>query len=88
MAELKSINISLPESMKTFVEAQVSSGGFGTVSEYVRTLIREAQRAEGKRLLETKLLEALDSEATPLTKKDWTDLKRAVRDRYARRKRA
>ena len=37
------MNISLPESLKSFVDAQVSSRGFGTSSEYVRELIRNDQ---------------------------------------------
>ena len=37
------MNISLPEGLKTYVDDQVSTGGFGTASEYLRTLIREDQ---------------------------------------------
>lgn len=35
------MNISLPESLKSFVDEQVASRGFGTSSEYVRELIRK-----------------------------------------------
>lgn len=34
------MNISLPDSLKTFVEQQVTERGYGTSSEYVRELIR------------------------------------------------
>ena len=34
------MNISLPESLKSFVDDQVSQRGYGTSSEYVRELIR------------------------------------------------
>lgn len=34
------MNISLPEGLKAFVEAQVAERGYGTSSEYVRELIR------------------------------------------------
>lgn len=34
------MNVSLPESLKHFVDEQVSGPGFGTTSEYVRELIR------------------------------------------------
>jgi antitoxin ParD1/3/4 len=34
------MNISLPESLKDFVDEQVAARGFGTSSEYVRQLIR------------------------------------------------
>lgn len=37
------MNISLPDSLKTFVEEQVASGGYSTSSEYVRELIRKEQ---------------------------------------------
>jgi len=37
------MNISLPDAMKTFVDEQVSEGGYGTCSEYVRALIRKDQ---------------------------------------------
>ena len=35
------MNISLPEALKSFVDEQVATRGFGTSSEYVRKLIRE-----------------------------------------------
>lgn len=37
------MNISLPETLKTFVDLQVSQRGYGTSSEYVRELIRKDQ---------------------------------------------
>ena len=37
------MNISLPDSLKSFVDEQVSSRGYGTSSEYVRELIRKDQ---------------------------------------------
>jgi antitoxin ParD1/3/4 len=37
------MNISLPETLKAFVDEQVSQRGYGTSSEYVRELIRKDQ---------------------------------------------
>ena len=37
------MNISLPETLKSFVDQQVIGRGFGTSSEYVRELIRKDQ---------------------------------------------
>ena len=54
---LTSMNISLPESLRDFVDQQVARGGFSSASEYVRQLIREAQ--EGF-VAETKLLKAIE----------------------------
>jgi antitoxin ParD1/3/4 len=38
---MTSLNISLPQTLKNYVEGQVASGDWGTPSEYVRELIRQ-----------------------------------------------
>jgi antitoxin ParD1/3/4 len=38
---MTSLNISLPEPLKSYVEGQVASGDWGTPSEYIRELIRQ-----------------------------------------------
>jgi antitoxin ParD1/3/4 len=49
---MTTMNISLPEGMKGFVDAQVAQRGFGTGSEYVRSLIRlEQERQEMRQWL-------------------------------------
>jgi len=40
---MPTINISLPDALKSFVDEQVSQRGYGTSSEYVRDLIRKDQ---------------------------------------------
>lgn len=40
------MNISLPDSLKAFVEEQRSARGYGTSSEYVRELIRKERDRE------------------------------------------
>lgn len=40
---MSTMNISLPDTLKSFVDTQVSQGGYGTSSEYVRELIRKDQ---------------------------------------------
>jgi antitoxin ParD1/3/4 len=46
------MNISLPDSLKSFVDEQVAERGYGTSSEYVRELIRRDQdRARLRALL-------------------------------------
>ena len=58
---MSTMNISLPESLKTFVDEQVSARGYGTSSEYVRELIRNDQE---RRQLRSLLLDGAGSEAT------------------------
>ncbi|SEG66557.1 antitoxin ParD1/3/4 [Bryocella elongata] len=52
------INITLPESLSKFVEAQVEAGAFGTPGQYIRELIQE-DRERRVRKLEDHLLSAL-----------------------------
>lgn len=55
------MNISLPDAMKEFVDEQVAARGYGTSSEYVRDLIRREQdRLELRQLI-------LDGAASPRT---------------------
>ena len=41
------MNISLPEEMKAFVEAQAASGRYSNASDYVRDLIRRDRDRQG-----------------------------------------
>ncbi len=43
IACMSTMNISLPDGLKEFVDTQVGSRGFGTSSEYLRELIRKDQ---------------------------------------------
>lgn len=40
---MATMNISLPEALKEFVDRKVNGAGYGTASEYVRELIRRDQ---------------------------------------------
>ena len=63
---MTTLTISLPDSLKTFIDSQLATKGYGNVSEYVRTLLREAQAKEEAARLETMLLEGLASGRLPL----------------------
>ena len=55
------IDISLPDEMTAFVEAQMAREGHESASEYILALIREAWKRQAKQELEAKLLEGLES---------------------------
>jgi antitoxin ParD1/3/4 len=57
---MTSLNISLPDPLKAYVEDRVASGDFGTPSEFIRNLIRQDKERQRARL-EAELLEALDT---------------------------
>ena len=58
---METMNIALPESMKHFVQERVSEGGYSSVSEYVRELIRVDQKRKIEERIDALLLEGLDS---------------------------
>ncbi len=84
---METMNISIPKAMKSFVDAQVGEGIYSSASEYVRRLIREDQERKGRDAVERKLLEALEGGSTPMTRKDWDDLRGELRARAAKRAR-
>jgi antitoxin ParD1/3/4 len=61
---MSTMNISLPDSLKSFVDEQVTQRGYGTSSEYVRELIRKD--ADRQRLRGLLLDGAASSPATPV----------------------
>ena len=63
------MNISLPESLKAFVDRRIEEGDYGTSSEYLRELIRRDQaRLELRRLI----VEGLESPVVgPANKVYW-----------------
>jgi antitoxin ParD1/3/4 len=59
---MATMNISLPEPMKTWVEQQAQSGRYSNTSDYVRDLIRRDQeRAAGIAELQTLITEGFAS---------------------------
>ena len=58
---MRSLNISLPDSMRSFIDDQTKRDGYGTASEYLRALIRDAQKRQAEDRLESMLLEGLGS---------------------------
>lgn len=78
------VNISLPEDMRAFVEAQMTAHGYGSVSDYLRDLIRDAQKRGAKLDLEAKLLEGLEGPAVEMTDEDWDSIEREAQERFDR----
>ena len=58
---LASLNISLPQALKDYVESQVTEGGYSTPSEYLRELLRQDQQRRADDKLTGLLLEGLNS---------------------------
>lgn len=84
---METMNVALPESMKSFVQERVSEGGYSSVSEYVRDLIRADQKRRVEERVDALLLDGLNSgppiEVTP---EYWEDKKRRLVERLSKPK--
>lgn len=56
---MATMNISLPDTLKSFIETRVSRDGYGNVSEYVRELVRQDQKSKEREEAERVYLEKL-----------------------------
>ncbi|MCA6622008.1 MAG: type II toxin-antitoxin system ParD family antitoxin [Pseudanabaena sp. M165S2SP1A06QC] len=73
---MTTVNISIPDSMKVFIDEQVAKGGYSTTSEYIRQLLRQEAERVAQARLETLLLEGLDSGEPIEINDDWWQQKR------------
>jgi len=84
---MQTMNISLPDQLKDFVDEQVGSGRYSSVSEYVRDLIRDDERRKAQEKLESLLMEGIQSgKPTGMTRQDWEDIRRQAVKQYEARK--
>jgi antitoxin ParD1/3/4 len=90
---MTTVTISLPESLKEFIDLEVQTKGYGNVSEYMRGLLRAQQANSADARLEALLLEGLTSgKRIALTPDFWRELKAdaakiLIRKKAARKKR-
>ena len=84
---MKTVTISLPEKLKEYIDDQVATGDYGSVSEYMRTLLRDDRKVKAQEKLEAMLLEGLESTASEMTPEDWQDVKNQVQARHKARTR-
>ena len=81
-----SMNVSLPETLKDYVQERVAEGTFSNPSDYVRALIREDMRRREEEKLDALLMEGINSgPAEPMTAKDWADIRANLEEHIAKR---
>ena len=67
------MNISLTDDLKAFVDTRVKSRGYSSSSEYVRDLLRRDEERAGEERLKALIEEGIQSESAG----DWDDLRLA-----------
>ncbi|MBC7148279.1 MAG: type II toxin-antitoxin system ParD family antitoxin [Rhizobium sp.] len=78
---MATMNVSLPDPMKDWVDAQTRTGRYSNASDYVRALIRRDQeRADALEQLQALVTDGLDSGVSERSKED---ILRAARERLA-----
>ena len=82
---MTTLNISLPDNLKDFAEEQAALRGYPTPSDYIRSLLSEAQDRMDKAQLEGKLLAALGAEAVEMSSADWDRMRERVRQTASKR---
>jgi antitoxin ParD1/3/4 len=84
---METMNIALPESMKSFVQGRVSEGGYSSVSEYVRELIRADQKRRVEEQIDALLVDGLHSgDPIEVTPEYWEAKRRTLAERLAKKK--
>lgn len=70
MAEMTTMNVSMPKSLRKYVESEVKRGGYSSASELFREMVRQRKEEKKRSLarLEELLVEGLES--GPAT--EWT----------------
>ncbi|CAM3441793.1 type II toxin-antitoxin system ParD family antitoxin [Thalassospira profundimaris] len=72
---MATMNVSLPDLMREWVESQIEQGEYASSSDYIRDLIRQDQRRQ--KLLKAALNEGLNSGRSP---RSVDDIMREVMD--------
>jgi antitoxin ParD1/3/4 len=81
------INISLPETLRKWVEKQVAEKGYGSADDFFLKMLQRERALEARERIDDLLTEALaEGTATPMTRADWERI-RASGQRLARERR-
>ena len=83
---MQTMNISLPDPLKEFVDHQIAEGRYSSVSEYIRDLIRDDEKRKAENRLEALLLEGLEGEDSELPRQDFDDIRKEALAQLKRHK--
>jgi Arc/MetJ-type ribon-helix-helix transcriptional regulator len=76
------MEIALPPDLEAYVEQRVRRGGFASASEFILEAVR--RKMEEDSWYEQRVLEAEQSEISPLTREDLKSVRDLVKERAAR----
>lgn len=76
------INISLSESMKEFIDSEIAEGGYESANEYFVRLVRAEQKRKAREKLESLLFEGLESPIAEYDPNEISDIKQRLCERH------
>ena len=84
-AAMATMNISLADPLKEFVDEEVREGGYSSTSDYMRDLIRQRQREKAAAFLRQLIAEGMASGVSePVTKDTFAQMRKDLRERMTR----
>ncbi len=73
---MATLNISIPDSMREWIDAQVEAGGYANASDYIRDLVRHNQRER-----ESIQLTLIEGERSGVSERSVSDIARQAKRR-------
>lgn len=82
---MATMNISLADPLKEFVDEEVREGGYSSTSDYMRDLIRQRQREKAAAFLRQLIAEGMASgPVEPVTGDTFAQMRKDLRERMSR----
>ena len=79
LVEMATLNISLPDAMREWIDAQVRSGEYANASDYIRDLVRHDQRGR-----DAVRLALIEGEKSGLSDRTVSEIARRAKQRLKR----
>ena len=76
---MATLNISIPDNMREWIDAQVEAGGYANASDYIRDLVRHNQRER-----ESIQLALIEGERSGVSERSVTEIARQAKRRLQR----
>ncbi|HLW66666.1 MAG TPA: type II toxin-antitoxin system ParD family antitoxin [Gemmataceae bacterium] len=83
MSTQHTFQITLPDSLKEFVEGQLAAGAYSSASDYILALLHEAQKKQAWEKVESLVLDGLNSgEPVEVNPEWWEEKHRRLKDTH------
>jgi antitoxin ParD1/3/4 len=78
---MTTINVSVSDTLREFIDAQVVEGKFASPDEFIRQLLEQLQKEKAREKVDLLLLEGLKSPVREMTRAEWDAIRQRLRHR-------